>query len=138
MGRYCPLLWRDLKARWCVDVGGVDASPWGLGCCGTTWTEEEVAAVGRYHERWRFNRDHRLPARQRAAAAAHVAVSGGVDCDDFLAVAAAARAAEGAPDQSSFFGPPLERDLASFPEVPLRLLQDSHWNVTGKRQMGSS
>ncbi|CAK0857930.1 unnamed protein product [Prorocentrum cordatum] len=115
-----PLLWRDLKAGWSLDVGAVDASPWGLGACQSTWAPEAVKSVGRYCERWRFGRAERLPPRRRALAASQRALGQAIAAEvgDPAAggpgLVAFAPAADGLPAEP--VGPPLERDLAEFPE----------------------
>ncbi|CAK0878156.1 unnamed protein product [Prorocentrum cordatum] len=129
-----PLLWRDLKAGWSMDVGAVDASPWGLGACQSTWAPAAVKSVGRYCERWRFGRAERLPPRRRALAASQralgqaIAAEVGDPASGGPGLVAFASAADALPAEP--VGPPLERDLAEFPEHEYNIISTVKHDIT--------
>eukprot|EP00959_Pyramimonas_sp_CCMP1952_P475201 9504058-Pyramimonas_sp.AAC.3 len=133
-----PLLWRDLRAGLSTDVGAVDASPWCLGACQATWSASAVSYVGRFCERRRFGRAERPLPRRRAQAASRRALGQAIAAD-------VGDPASGGPGLAAFgppaerqaarpVGPPLERDLVEFPEVPRSLLHHSTWTVTSRRK----
>ncbi|CAE7231430.1 gag-pro-pol [Symbiodinium sp. CCMP2456] len=65
-----PLIWRNLALPWSSEVTAVDASTWGLGATAATFDQQEVRALGRYSERWRFGiPDYKLPRASAFATA---------------------------------------------------------------------
>ena len=58
-----PLIVQDLCSSWSTDLIAVDASEWGLGAVMREAKLEEVRALGRFNERWRFKNDVSSNAR---------------------------------------------------------------------------
>lgn len=61
-----PLIWRNLAAPWDSEVVAVDASNWGLGATSCHFPVEEVAELGRFAERWRFQTEQHNKPRSSA------------------------------------------------------------------------
>ena len=63
-----PLLFASIRNSWSETVYCSDASPDGHGLCARDMPEHEVAAIGRWNERWRYRRlePHDWAPRQRA------------------------------------------------------------------------
>ncbi|CAK8994560.1 unnamed protein product [Durusdinium trenchii] len=62
----CPLIWRDLAAPWETEVTAVDASDWGMGATTAVFDVEQVADLGQFSERWRFDYPHLSRPREHA------------------------------------------------------------------------
>ena len=61
-----PLIWRDLSAPWDNTVTSVDASDWGMGATTTVFDPDEVAELGKFSERWRFDYKHLSKPREHS------------------------------------------------------------------------
>ena len=113
------------------NYSAVRCSPWGLGACEAVWEVDAVREIGRHSERWRYGRAERLPPRRRVRAT-ELAAEGAAGSYACLEARVGAELSSAVSSQQ--LGPPRERDLSSFPEVPRHVLEKSEWRVTGRRR----
>ena len=118
-----PLLAVDFSLPWSTCVGCSDATLFGYAVQEAEWPLEQVQAVGRWSDRWRFKFGAGDDPRQRALAeAAGCALDG---------VRPSGEHSASCPVRPDSVGLMIDRDV---PEVPSSCIRGSHWRLLQARR----